>query len=88
MQYKQFFINAFQVRRGGWRVIISRSDGTPLAFKSQGLSRTFVTGTEEKTAADALLVAIDMIDWGTVWAAPTKASEKKTLQDADILNFG
>jgi hypothetical protein len=66
MEYQQFVIKAFEIERGKWRAKISRRDGAPLALKGQELTREYVTGSDEKNAADALLVAMDMIDWGTV----------------------
>lgn len=69
MEYQQFVIDAFEIRRGKWRARISRSDGTPLAIKGRELAHECVTGSDEKTAADARLVAMDMIDWGTISAA-------------------
>ncbi len=44
------------------------------------MARECVTGSDEKTAADALLVAMDMIDWGTVSSAAGSY--------ADIFEFG
>lgn len=79
MEYQQFVINAFEIRRGKWRARISRRDGTPLAVKGRKLARECVTGSDDKTAADALLVAMDMIDWGTVSSAAGYA---------DIFEFG
>jgi hypothetical protein len=66
MEYQQFVINAFEIRRGKWRARISRQDGRPLAIKGRKLARECVTGSDEKTAGDALLVAMDMVDWGTI----------------------
>ena len=66
MEYRQFVIKAFEIGRGKWRARISRRDGAPLALKGQELTRECVTGSDEKTDADAVLVAMDMIDWGTV----------------------
>jgi hypothetical protein len=66
MEYQRFVIDAFEVSRGKWRARISRRDGATLALKGRELARECVTGSDEKNAADALLVAMDMIDWGTV----------------------
>ena len=40
-----------------------------MAVKARKLARECVTGSDEKTAAEALLVAMDMIDWGTISSA-------------------
>lgn len=88
MEYQQFVINAFEIRRGRWRARISRRDGTPLAVKARKLARECVTGSDEKTAAEALLVAMDMIDWGTISSAAGIVPIETLGRYADIFEFG
>jgi hypothetical protein len=88
MEYQQFVINAFEIRRGKWRARINRQDGGPLAIKGRKLARECVTGSDEKTAADALLVAMDMIDWGTISVTGGIVPVETFWPYADIFEFG
>jgi hypothetical protein len=88
MEYRQFVIDAFEIRRGKWRARISRRDGAPLAVKGRKLARECVTGSDDKTAADALLVAMDMIDWGTISSAAGIVPLETLWRYVDIFEFG
>lgn len=88
MEYNQFVINPFELRRGKWRARISRRGGAALVIKGQILAREIITNSDEKTAADALLLAMDMIDWGTISTAAGKAPVDGIWRRAGTLELG
>jgi hypothetical protein len=76
MEYKQFVIQAFEQVPGQWRAKISRNDGKPLTFNGQRAAHRFINGFSATTAANALLLAMEAIDRGTVATAEKAPIER------------
>ena len=63
MEYKQFFLQAFERKPGKWRARVKRSDGQPLMIgPDKAKIDQFVTSPDALTPEDALLKAIAAID--------------------------
>jgi hypothetical protein len=76
MEYRQFVIQAFEEVPGKWRAKISRSDGKPLTLNGQRAAHRFINGFSATTAANALLLAMEAIDRGTIATAEKAPIEK------------
>ena len=66
MEYKQFFVKAFEQRPGKWRARVKRCDGRPLMVVGHNRVKIeeFVTSPDSSAPDDALLRAIAAIDAG------------------------
>jgi len=66
VEYKQFFVKAFEQRPGKWHARVKRLDGKPIlvARRDQARVDEFVTSADSPTPDDALLRAITAIDAG------------------------
>jgi hypothetical protein len=71
VEYKEFFVKAFEQRPGKWRARVKRLDGKPLIAARRDRTRVdeFVTSSDSSMAEDALLTAIAAIDSGA-FSAP------------------
>jgi hypothetical protein len=65
MEYKRYVVTAFEREPGKWRGRIRRSDGKPLWTRYRKRLMEFVTGSDTKSPAASLLLAIRAIDAGT-----------------------
>jgi hypothetical protein len=67
MEYKQFFLKAFEQEPGKWRASVQRLDGKPLMISGRERTKLqrFVTGTDAVSAENALLMAVHAVDAGT-----------------------
>ena len=67
MEYKQFFVKAFEQKPGKWRARVKRCDGRPLMVVGHNRLKIedFVTSPDSLTPQDALLRAIAAIDAST-----------------------
>jgi len=66
VEYKQFFVKAFEQQPGKWHARVKRLDGKPIlvARRDQARVDEFVTSADSPTPDDALLRAIAAIDTG------------------------
>jgi len=64
VEYKQFFVKAFEQKPGKWRARVKRRDGQPLMVVGHNRLKIedFVTSPDSLTPQDALLRAIAAID--------------------------
>jgi hypothetical protein len=66
VEYKQFFVKAFEQQPGKWHAKVKRLDGKSVlvARRDQARVDEFVTSADSPTPDDALLRAIAAIDAG------------------------
>jgi hypothetical protein len=66
VEYKQFFVKAFEQEPGKWRARVKRLDGKPIIVARRDKTKVdeFVTSPDSSTPDDALLRAIAAIDAG------------------------
>jgi hypothetical protein len=66
VEYKQFFVKAFERKPGKWRARVKRLDGKPIIVARRDKAKVdeFVTSQDSSTPDDALLRAIAAIDAG------------------------
>jgi hypothetical protein len=76
VEYKQFFVKAFEQKPGKWRARIKRLDGKPVVAARRDRAKVdeFVTSSDSSTPNDALLRAFAAIDVLTL----RPAAEQKT----------
>jgi hypothetical protein len=65
VEYKRFFVQAFERTPGKWRAKIWRIDGAPVKVVSAKKLAKFVTRFDETTAIFAMVTAMAAIDGGT-----------------------
>jgi len=72
VEYKQFFVKAFEQKPGKWRARVKRLDGKPIVVARRDKAKVgeFVTGLDSPTPDDALLRAIAAIDAGAFSQEP------------------
>jgi hypothetical protein len=63
MEYKEFYIRAFERETGKWRARVRRTNGMPL-LRGKRLAE-YITDGDAKTAADALKMAMATVDAGS-----------------------
>jgi hypothetical protein len=66
VEYKEFFVKAFEQQPGKWRARVKRCDGRPLMVVGHNRVKIeeFVTSPDSLTPDDALVRAIMAIDAG------------------------
>jgi len=64
MEYKRFYVQAFERKPGKWRANIQRADGKPVKVIGGTKLKHSVTGFDATTAAAALVMAMTVIDAG------------------------
>jgi len=66
VEYKQFFVKAFEQTPGKWRARVKRLDGKPIIIARRDKAKVdeFVTSPDSSTPDDALRRAIAAIDAG------------------------
>jgi len=66
VEYREFFVKAFEQQPGKWRAKVKRCDGRPLMVVGHNRLKIeeFVTSPDSLTPDDALLKAITAIDAG------------------------
>jgi hypothetical protein len=66
VEYKQFFVKAFEQKPGKWRARVKRLDGKPIMVARRDKAKVdeFVTNLDSPTPDGALLRAIAAIDAG------------------------
>jgi hypothetical protein len=64
VEYKDYFVRAFQREPGKWRASVKRLDGKPIMLVGPGRKKLeqFVTGMDSLTPKDALRLAMAAID--------------------------
>ena len=75
VEYKRFFVKAFEREPGKWRASIRRADGKPLNVIRGKKLEQFVTGLDAPEAVAAIFIAMTSIDTGT-FARDRVATEK------------
>ncbi len=80
VEYKHFFVKAFQREPAKWRASVKRLDGKPLMLVSPDRLKLdqFITGVDSLTPKDALLLAVAAIDAGTF---SRRSAERGTATD-------
>jgi hypothetical protein len=76
MEYKQFIVTAFERQPGKWRARVRRASGRALIATGRTKMEQFVTGTDAKTASEAMIMAMDAIDSGAFSRKTSRSTEK------------
>jgi hypothetical protein len=66
MDYRQFVVEAFEREPGKWRARIQRASGKPVKVVGRKKLDQFVTGLNARTAEAALMMALAVIDAGSL----------------------
>jgi hypothetical protein len=66
MEYRQFVVDTFERAPGKWRARVSRTDGKRFRVNGHIRTKSFVIGSDATMAADALLLAMAVIDGGLI----------------------
>ena len=72
MEYKGFYVQAFEREPGKWRANIRRVDGKPMKVVSREKFEKNATRLDATTAVAAMVMAMDVIDAGTFGRVATE----------------
>jgi hypothetical protein len=76
MEYKQFIVTAFERQPGKWRSRVRRASGRALIATGRTKMEQFVTGSDAKTASEAMIMAMNAIDSGAFSRNTSRSTEK------------